>query len=61
MAVSMRCEQCFQVKRCKLYLDQDQATVYLCRPCARELGFLEGGEVRPSRRDSMSWGGRDAP
>ena len=40
---SMKCHQCGKVKRCKLHLDSVgpppvTIIVYLCAPCARELG-----------------------
>lgn len=41
MAVSMKCHQCGKVKRCKLAVDRSVdpvVIVYLCSPCARELG-----------------------
>jgi len=42
MAVSCICHECHKVKRCKLYTRQDGSNVeqsYLCRPCARSLGY----------------------
>jgi len=40
MGVSRPCEQCGKVKRCRMHLDREGAMVYLCGPCARELGFV---------------------
>jgi hypothetical protein len=40
MAASRPCEQCGKVRRCALHLDQNRRIVYLCGPCARELGYL---------------------
>jgi hypothetical protein len=53
MAVSKKCEQCSKVKRCRMFLEQrvsasqilagaeyvKDVPVYLCAPCARELGY----------------------
>ena len=41
MPVSLKCEQCYAVKPCTLFLDEDRegAVIYLCRRCARELGL----------------------
>ena len=39
MAVSRPCEECQQVKRCTMHTDRNEKIVYLCRACARELGF----------------------
>lgn len=43
---SLKCHQCGKVKRCQMFLEARQAeggprefAVYLCRPCARELGY----------------------
>ena len=49
MPISLKCEQCYRIKPCTLFLDQDRegAVIYLCRPCARELGFVAGDS--PSR------------
>jgi len=43
--LSMKCHQCGKVKRCQMYVryveGETRADVsYLCRPCARELGYL---------------------
>jgi len=50
MSVSRKCEDCFAVKRCRGYADPDRPTgcalTYLCRPCARALGYVP----RPRRR-----------
>ena len=42
---SMKCYQCGKVRRCKLHIDESvklnldkPMIVYLCAPCARELG-----------------------
>jgi hypothetical protein len=35
------CAQCGTVRRCHMYQDRDHRIVYLCRACARELGFAE--------------------
>jgi len=37
---SLKCYQCGKVKRCSLHKDAvTTQIVYLCRPCARELGY----------------------
>jgi hypothetical protein len=54
MAASRPCEQCKTVKRCSMFIEERisaaypggesrvvKAIVYLCAPCARELGFSE--------------------
>lgn len=49
MAVSRPCDHCGKVKRCHMYtgerITESEAQlitmVYLCRPCARELGYRE--------------------
>ncbi len=41
---SRKCEQCRKVKRCLMVLDKHVTPaliVYICRPCARELGYTE--------------------
>jgi hypothetical protein len=46
MSVSRPCEQCGHVKRCGLYTrltDSTEERSYLCRPCARALGYLLPG------------------
>ena len=50
MAVSKLCDQCNKVKRCSMYLSNGGDAVYLCRPCARELGYLEKEMERCSRQ-----------
>ena len=49
---SLKCYQCGKVKRCQMFLEARQSTggpvetpVYLCRPCARELGHFK--EAKP--------------
>jgi hypothetical protein len=37
--ISRVCDECNAIKRCRLYLDRENLIVYLCRRCARELGF----------------------
>jgi len=38
---SMPCAHCTKIKRCRMYHDPERQTVeYLCRPCARALGYL---------------------
>lgn len=44
--ISRQCEHCFRVKRCNAYAgDRPPSSedlsrlVYLCRPCARSLGY----------------------
>lgn len=50
--VSRPCEQCDEVKRCRMYMD-DTGTglpvpVYMCAACALEMGFSPGsGERNP--------------
>lgn len=52
MGISMKCEECGKVARCKMYIESREhptvhgvsytsynALVYLCAPCARELGL----------------------
>jgi hypothetical protein len=50
MAVSKKCEQCSKVKRCRMFVEKRDSfiggrlvmmtsQVYLCAPCARELGY----------------------
>lgn len=46
MSVSRPCQECSSVKRCTLYTDRDGRVVYLCRRCARELGFAEDANLR---------------
>ena len=36
--VSKKCDHCGEVKRCRMFLE-DGKPVYLCAPCAKELGF----------------------
>jgi len=43
--VSRKCEHCYAVKPCSMFLtfpDEHQVylLVYLCRPCARALGYV---------------------
>lgn len=54
MSVSTRCEQCDTVKRCRMFVEprdchwpkcvakaephKHEVPVYICAPCARELG-----------------------
>lgn len=40
MPPSRECEECGNVRRCRLYLDRDDRVVYLCLRCARELNFV---------------------
>ena len=45
--ISRPCDHCFTVKRCHLYqrtAEDRRTTDYLCRPCARSLGYLSGGD-----------------
>jgi hypothetical protein len=36
----MKCGQCGEVKRCAMHRDVHTGElIYLCRPCARELGY----------------------
>ena len=46
MPISKECEYCGKVKRCRMFQVDNAAgactvtvTIYLCRPCARELGY----------------------
>ena len=41
MPVSRPCQHCGKVKRCALWRDTDHegTIIYLCRPCARVLGY----------------------
>jgi len=40
MSVSRPCEQCDAVKRCRMHIDATTGRpIYLCGPCARELGY----------------------
>ena len=41
MPVSRPCQHCSKVKRCTLHRDGDHegVIIYLCRPCARALGY----------------------
>lgn len=47
VAVSRPCDHCGKAKRCEIYYESGpkQAGLsmvnYLCRPCARELGYIE--------------------
>jgi hypothetical protein len=54
MAVSMPCEQCGRVRRCRLHLDPSRRIVYLCGPCVEELGYGLNHQqaVRVARRDA---------
>jgi len=36
--ISRPCDQCGQVKRCRMRRDAEGRIGYVCRPCARELG-----------------------
>ena len=52
MAVSRPCDQCGDVKRCKMYMDDtgmgEPVPCYMCNVCAQELGFSAGsGERNP--------------
>jgi hypothetical protein len=44
---SLKCYQCGKVKRCSMHQEADRendltvSLVYLCRPCARALGYLQ--------------------
>lgn len=43
---SLKCHHCLKVKRCTMHLTLDRETgattgTYLCRPCARELGYVK--------------------
>jgi hypothetical protein len=37
--MSRPCEQCGKVSRCRMSLDAQRRIVYLCRACAKDLGF----------------------
>lgn len=41
MAVSRTCDECLKIKRCRLYRRDDGLLCYLCRRCARVLGYVE--------------------
>lgn len=48
MAVSRLCDECSKVKRCRMYAvdptEQETSIAghpYLCRSCARELGYVQ--------------------
>ena len=48
-----KCNQCGTVKRCSMYVDNSSTavtpfSVYLCRACAKDLGFHPGKAARPS-------------
>ncbi len=52
MAVSRPCEECSEVKRCRMFMDDTRSgeptPIYLCGPCAAEHGFSQGsGERNP--------------
>ena len=47
MAASRKCEHCLKVKRCLMYVDQNNRPVYLCRKDARELGYPVPREESP--------------
>ena len=49
--VSRRCEQCGAIKRCLMYLDPENAVIYLCTGCARELEYAEQS-MRPDPIDT---------
>ena len=42
--VSKKCDQCWAVKRCRAYPNAHEDAIgrliYLCGPCARELGYV---------------------
>jgi hypothetical protein len=64
MSVSRTCEDCFTVKRCNAYAGRDgSALVYLCRPCARALGYVPKSRRRPlnahTQQPPVGWGGID--
>ena len=44
MPTGHECEECNEVKRCRMYMDDtgpgEPAPIYLCAPCARDHGFL---------------------
>lgn len=47
MAVSRECEQCNEVKRCRMYIDENiGAVIYMCMGCAQELGY----HIAPTQR-----------
>jgi hypothetical protein len=54
---SQKCNQCDTVKRCSMYVDDSSTAVkpflvYLCRACAKNLGFQPAKVGRPSSRVS---------
>lgn len=43
MAPSLKCEQCNRVARCSLHIDgHTNRPIYLCKRCAKELGYTKG-------------------
>lgn len=38
---SLKCHHCFKVKRCALVLDASGRLGYVCRACARALGYAD--------------------
>jgi hypothetical protein len=54
---SQKCNQCDTVKRCAIYVDNSSTAVkpfrvYLCRACAKDLGFQSAKVGPPSSRVS---------
>ncbi len=44
MAVSRKCDNCFEVKRCRMVVTRE-GIEYLCGRCVRELGYDAGTAV----------------
>lgn len=40
MGVSRRCDECGEIKRCSMHVvGESKVIVYVCKPCARRLGY----------------------
>jgi len=53
LGISRKCDECWTVRRCRAYpVDVDGAPrtlAYLCRPCARKLGYREESPRKETR------------
>jgi hypothetical protein len=45
--MSHPCDECWLVKSCRMFVDADGRPCYLCRRCARRLGYTDTGNERP--------------
>jgi hypothetical protein len=54
MMISRECDECGRVRRCRLVIEPSGRVSYLCRRCARELGYTEPPIVKPTSLPSVT-------